>query len=274
MSDLNATAPVAEKPETPVAQTATVPSPEQTTPPQADKPAGQETEQKAATETPLDKELTQGEINRRERNKERWRQMKQGADDARRRAEAAESELYRIKTAKAPDYSQITDPQEELAVRTAHKVRESMAGDHEARAAQERAEVQRSLGEAWVAATEEARERIPDFDTVVTSQTPIHQRAAPFIVESEKGADIAYYLGKNPDVARSLYTKFDTAPAQALIELGRIEARLSAPTPKTISTAPKPAPTLGGGVNPLQFDATRASADDVAGYLRKAGIIR
>jgi hypothetical protein len=94
------------------------------------------------------------------------------------------------------------------------------------------------------------------------------------IVESEHGGDIAYYLGRNPDVARDLYRKFNVNPAQALIELGRIEARVTAAPAKKTSTAPNPPPILAGGSNPLAFDADRASTEDVADRLRKSGLIR
>ena len=247
-------------------------SAESTTPPPSEA-AGQSEQSKTATDESPDKQPT-ADDRRRERNRERWRQMNQTRDDALRRAALAEAELARIKSGQTPDFSQYTDPQEQLAARTAHMVRQNMAGDHETQARVAREDAQRAMAEAWNVAREDARARMPDFDQVVTNQTPIHQRAAPFIVESEKGPEIAYWLGKNPDAARDLYQKFETAPAQALIELGRIEARVSAAPPKPVSTAPKPAPTLNGGVSPLGFDIKTASIEDTAAMLRKAGLIR
>jgi hypothetical protein len=280
MTDITIPAPAAVSPEptttTPAAPavTATPDISAEPTTPQAPTPAGTTDQQPAATTESLEKQPTEAELKRKERNRERWRQMNQTREDALRRAQAAESELYRIKTAKAPDFSTFTDPQEELAARTAHKVREMSAGDHEANARNLRADADRAMHEAWEVTKEDARARMPDFDQVVNERTPIHARAAPFIVESEKGADIAYWLGKNPDAARDLFNKFESAPAQALVELGRIEARLSAPAAKTTSTAPKPATVLNGGVNPLGFDASRAGVSDMAAHLRKAGIVR
>lgn len=248
------------------------PSAEQVTP-QASEPAGQDEQKKAATEESPEKELT-AEERKRERNRERWREMNRTRDEALRRAQVAEAELQRIKSNPQRDYSQFQDPDERLAARTADMVRQSMAPDHEAQAAQMRAESDRAMREAWRIAQDDARARIPDFDQVVNDRTPIHQRAAPFIVESEKGPEIAYWLGKNPDAARDLYHKFESQPAQALLELGRIEARLSAPPPKTVSSAPKPAPVLNGGVSPLGFDPGKSGVDDFAAQLEKAGIIR
>lgn len=259
--------------------------------PQAETPAGtEEQSEKAVEETAEQKtasEETQSQDGeqpktwkekRQERNRDRWQAFKQAKEVLPARLESLEKEVARLRGTAPPDFSQIVDPNEELAERTAWKVQQRQAADSEARLNSERqtaaVEQTRAMAAAWEESKQEARERIPDFDQVVTDATPIHQRAAPFIVESEKGAEIAYYLGKNPKAANDLFEKFNTAPAQALIELGRIEARLTAPAPKTLSTAPKPAPTLGGGANPLQFDAARASVDDMAARLRASGLIR
>jgi hypothetical protein len=248
-----------------------------TTTPQAETPAGdeQKTEQQAGTDESLDKkEPTQGDLNRRERNKQRWQEMKSTREAALQRAAAAEAKLASILNAQPPDFSQILDPDDALAERTAWKVGQNQAGEHRQTAQAERALASQAMSEAWAARQEEMRSKVPDFDAVVHDRVPIHARAAPFIVESEKGGEMAYWLGKNPDAALDLYRKFDTAPAQALMELGKLEARLSAPAAKTVSTAPKPASTLSGGSNPLQFDPQKASATDFADRFKKAGIIR
>lgn len=253
--------------------------------PQAEKPAGTEQEQQTAsgddapsqdTEDP-DKPKTWKE-KRQERNKQRWQEYKAAKEVIPARLQLLERELAQLKSAPPPDLSQITDPGEEIAERAAWKIRQQSAQDKSAAIDSERQAVafeqQQKMLAAWDEARADARERIPDFDQVVNDRTPIHQRAAPFIVESEKGAEIAYWLGKNPQAAQALYSQFETAPARALVELGRIEARVSAPAAKTVSTAPKPAPILNGGVNPLGFDVGKASVNDVAEQLRKAGIIR
>lgn len=257
-------APAADKPETSAAETT----------PDAQKADGESAEQTAAKGEPSpEKEPTPGEIARKERNRQRWREMKHERETALARAVAAEAELHRIKNARV-DYSSIDDPEEALALRTAQKLRESFAGEHEATAQQARQQAETALFEAWDTIKSDMRERVPDFDSVVTKDTPIHARAAPFIVESDRGGEIAYYLGKNPDVAQSLYRDFDTNPARALIALGRIEAQLSKPEQKAASRAPKPVPTLSGSASPPGFDPGTASVDDIASHLKKAGVIR
>jgi hypothetical protein len=268
-------APVAANPDTttPAAPAETVQSAEQTTvSPQASEPAGKD-EQRANPEEGKDKEPSQAEIARKERNKQRWQSMKQEIADSRRREQFLLGEVERL-SRQQPDFSKITDPDEVLAAKTANHFRQSQVEEHQSRARHEAQQRDIAVREAWSAMADDMRTKAPDFDQVFNANTPVHRHAVSFIVESEKGGEIAYWLGKNPDVARDLYSKFETAPAQALLELGRIEARLSAPPPKQISNAPKPAPVLSGGVNPVSFDSKTASVAEMAAHLKAAGLIR
>lgn len=247
--------------------------------PQAETPAGEANAAPEETEVQDDDQPKTWKEKRQERNRQRWQEYKEAKAVLPQRLASLEAEVARLKGIKTPDYSQITDPTEELAERTAHKVRVAQAQDAEQRLLSERQtaanEQQQKMMAAWSEAVEDAKSRIPDFEQVAFSKdVDIHARMMPFLAESEKGADVAYWLGKNPKEATRIAELFDRGSPQALVEFGRIEARLSAPTPKTLSTAPKPAPTLSGGVNPLQFDATQASVDDFAGVLRKAGLVR
>ena len=250
------------------------------TSPQAETPAG--TEQEAtASDTPEKEDQSQDESKktwkekRQERNRERWQEFKAAKDYT---IKSLEAEVQRLRAKTAPDLSNIIDPDDVITEKTAWKIQQSSVAEKEQALQVERearaVAQQQALNETWQDVIEDARTRLPDFDAVVTDKTPIHARAAPFIVESEKAADLAYFLGKNPKEAAALYDQFETAPAKALIELGKLEARLSAPKAKTVSTAPKPAPILSGGANPIAFDMSRASVDDVAAQLRKLGHIR
>lgn len=218
------------------------------------------------------KEPTPGEIARKERNRQRWQAMKEERQAALSEAARLRAELDRLRS--PPDYSKIEDPDEALALRTAQKMREMSAGDYDQQVKVQQRRANDAVVEAWSAIQEDARERMPDFDQVVNDSTPIHQHAAPFIVESEKAAEIAYFLGKNPDVARDLYVDFERNPARALIKLGQIEAKVSAPAPKPVSAAPKPAPVLSGSAAPPAFDPGSSSVSDMQAMLRKAGILR
>lgn len=90
---------------------------------------------------------------------------------------------------------------------------------------------------------EMARDKYEDFDQVVNNPNlPITEHMAQAIAESDQGADVAYHLGKNPQEAQRIA---GLSPLAAARELGRIEAALTAPTPKKVTTAPKPPPSVG-----------------------------
>jgi hypothetical protein len=224
------------------------------------------------TETEEKKEPSPAEQARKERNRQRWQAMKDERLQALSEAARLRAELDRIRNTKV-DVSQYDDPDDALAARTAQKVRESFAGDYEQQAQRHTARAEQAVVEAWSAIKEDARERMPDFDSVVTDTTPIHQRAAPFIVESEKAAEIAYYLGKNVEVARDLYNDFERNPARALIKLGQIEAKVSMAAPKAHSSAPRPAPILSGSSAPPAFDPKTSGVSEMQAILKKAGIL-
>lgn len=219
------------------------------------------------------KEPTPGEIARKERNRQRWQAMKEERQAALSEAARLRAELDRLKSTSV-DYSNIEDPDEALALRTAQKMREMSAETYDQQVKAQHKRANEAVVEAWSAIREDARERMPDFDQVVNDDTPIHPSAAPFIVESEKAAEIAYYLGKNPDVARDLYVDFERNPAKALIRLGQIDAKVSAPASKPVSSAPKPAPILSGSASPPAFDPASAGVSDMQAMLRKVGVLR
>lgn len=249
--------------------------------PQAEKPAGdpQAPEAKAEGESEGSEDGKKSwKEKRQERNRQRWQEYRQAREVMPQRLAMLEKEVARLKGGEQPDFSQFVDPNEELAERTAWKVRQSNAKEAEARLEAERESVarehQQKLSAAWAETVEAARETMPDFDQVFNAQTPVHERAVRHIAESEMGAEIAYYLGKNPKEATSLYEAFDRDPARALIEFGRLEGKLSRPSAAKPTTAPKPAAVLQGGTQPPAFDAAKASVGDMAAQLKKAGVLR
>ncbi len=238
--------------------------------PQAEKPAG--TEQEQVEKPGEQKPEPTADEKRRERNKERWQAMKQDRDNSLRREQFYLGEIERLKKGQ-PDLSTLTDPDEVIAAKTANILRKGQTEDNEARVTAERAAREVQDTQIWATIRDEMVARAPDFDKLVQS-VPISKQVAEFILDSEKGGDVALYLGQNPDKAQELDRLAKTAPRLAERELGRIEARLSAPAPKLVSTAPKPAPVLNGGVSPLGFDPHKSSVSDMAAELKKAGIIR
>jgi hypothetical protein len=93
-------------------------------------------------------------------------------------------------------------------------------------------------------------EKYPDFLNVAY----VPQNFVDVFIGSETGADVAYYLGKNPAEIQRLA---GLPPNMALVELGRIESKLTAPPPKTPTKAPPP-------VNPVGSSATAGAEPDPA----------
>ena len=93
------------------------------------------------------------------------------------------------------------------------------------------------------------RSKYEDFDEVARSQdvaiTPYMAEA--MIVRGDVGAEMAYFLGNNPGVASKIAAM---SPLEQLIELGKLEVKLTSPGPKprTITKAPAPiAPVVAPG---------------------------
>lgn len=97
--------------------------------------------------------------------------------------------------------------------------------------------------EAWGDIVAEARQQMPDFETVFTDDVPVSEAMADLIMEAENPAQLAYFLGKNRSEARRIASM---SPVEAAREIGRMEARLSPPKAKQISSAPKPVSTVTG----------------------------
>lgn len=95
---------------------------------------------------------------------------------------------------------------------------------------------QREVAENWQTAQSEARTRYTDFDAVIAT-APVSPQLSNMVVAMESGADVAYQLGKDHALAHRLS---QLPPIEAAMELGRIEARISRPSPRKISTAPEP----------------------------------
>jgi hypothetical protein len=70
----------------------------------------------------------------------------------------------------------------------------------------------------------EASERYEDFDEVMARKTPIPRGVGLAIIELENGPDIAYYLGKNPDICEEL---MGMSELSAIAEIGAISASLT-----------------------------------------------
>jgi len=104
---------------------------------------------------------------------------------------------------------------------------------------------------------------VEDFHEVFTAETPVSQAMAEAMMDTDEGPAIAYYLGKNPDIARKLY---GLSAVQAGKEIARIEDRIVAERKKAaekkVSQAPEPAPQIdGSGSTVLSVKASEPGSD-------------
>jgi hypothetical protein len=247
----------------PKATTPAEPSAETVEPPKDDTPAP-DAEPTETNEQKQEKERRKASAN------DRIKQITAQKYDAIQRAERAERKANELASqlrelSKTDDYDPVTDMRRAVK---AESFEQSKAELNEARNAAQQASVAEFQAKVAI-----ARETIPNIDQALQAfgSIPLSDAACDVIASSPKAAEIAYYLGKNPGEGQ----RISALPVHLQsAEIARLEGRLSTPQPKTLSTAPKPAPTLSGGVNPLQFDATRAGVGDMQAQLKKAGVIR
>lgn len=169
--------------------------------------------------------------------------------DAERRAQAAESEAYRLREQlKAPSKAAPDD----FAAQDTERVMKAVKSERFEQTVQEMETAKKAASQAQAdmfhAKIDAARERMPDLETALDSflKLPLSDAACQIIAESDKAPELAYFLSKNPDQAHRL----NALPLHLQgAELARMEARVSSASKKT-STAPPPVPTIGGTNSP------------------------
>lgn len=131
---------------------------------------------------------------------------------------------------------------------------------------QKQAEAQKAKAEqqtTFQKRAEEFRLAHPDFDEIVFSdETPISEVMAEAISISDKGPQVAYHLGLNREEARRIFDLSLRNPVAAGLEIGRIEARLSLPQPRTTTKAPPPIQPLSAGGGTLSPDPDNMTTDE------------
>ena len=78
---------------------------------------------------------------------------------------------------------------------------------------------------------------------------------------SDKGPEVLYYLGKNPDVASALY---QMNPIDMAREVGRIEATKLVAPKASDTNAPAPTPKIKSGQSPTSIKADDAASDKLS----------
>lgn len=136
---------------------------------------------------------------------------------------------------------------------TTWTVKQNLKEAEDVKKAEADQKVRQTKATEWTKRVAVAREVHDDFDDVMQATVPVSPAMREVIVDSEHGAEMAYFLGKNPDEAHRIA---QLSPIAAAREMGRIEAKFGqatsgAPAGKPVAPKPKPiAPISGNGATP------------------------
>jgi hypothetical protein len=158
------------------------------------------------------------------------------------------------------------------------------------------AENEQVISKEWTKRVDAAREKYPDFDDVALRPDdpsfciPPGSAADLFILESDHGTDVLYYLGQHPEVLEGFYNVSardakgnyrwgnKLSPIAQARALAKIEAQFEAapappkpPSAKRVTNAPPP-PHQVSGKNTTSLDEVEKAVndDDQAAYVSAA----
>lgn len=218
--------------------------------PQAPESAPETTEADAA-EQPEEHKLPKGVQKRIDRlTREKYRHQAE-LEVARRELEALRNrqpeQRQPTQSEAAPKPEQFQSYEEYLEAkaewRAEQKVSEVLRKQQESTKAQTAQAEHAKLQKSWEERVEAASDAYDDFEEVALNPgVPISDAMMQSIVRSEKGADVAYYLGKNIAEA-SRIAQMD--PISAAIRIGEIAATLARPQAKKTTNAPPPINPVG-----------------------------
>lgn len=115
----------------------------------------------------------------------------------------------------------------------------------------------------------EARATISDFDSVMEKAQDISvaPHVAEAVLDSGRGPEIFYHMAQNPELAERLN---GLSPTRAALEIGRIEAQLTAPAGRRQSQAPAPITPIATG-STTKVNLNTADMDTYIAERRKQG---
>ncbi len=197
---------------------------------------------------------------RREREKAAKIRLREELASTRTAAEAAEALANRLRAAisgKAePKEADFPDPYDYMAAKAAFLTKKDFQTDRiddataEARAAKDHAaqlmaEEQALIDQAWVESAKSAAGRYADFQKVVSAPGLFPQGTAmvDIIKGSDVAGDLAYAIAQDKALHDDL---LHMTPVEAARTIGRLEASLSGPKPRTSTQAPNPIQPVHG----------------------------
>jgi hypothetical protein len=246
-------------------------------------PEGQDT---VEAETPEDEEKPSPSKERREREKALKQRLREEAEQARTEAQKAVHRADRITKAgeaiEAPKEADFADYTEYVAAKAvwqhARKSSQVQADDARSEAteaekrAQELSNQERQIVySAFAASKEEARARYQDYDQVVDRPGlfPANTHLPDLIVASEMAADLAYVVASDKNLHDTL---LKMSPVEAARAIGRMEAQLARPKPRTQTNAPTPISPVKGSAAAVKDPSSMSMDEYIAA--RKSGAIK
>jgi hypothetical protein len=222
---------------------------------------------------------------RREREKAYRARLQAEAAEAKAEAEQAKARRQAIldagKKEAPPKEADFPDPLEYAAAKAVWGAGQMMT-EREARSASEAAEAAEAkvkeisqresavIAQAWTAQVAEAKGRYADFDQVaLANDLPVTKAMGELIMTSDAGPDVLYHLGQNRALAAQIAAM---NPVEAARAIGRIEARLDTPKPRTETKAPDPISPVrgsaGASLNPDKMSYEEYRQARMSGKIR------
>lgn len=145
-------------------------------------------------------------------------------------------------------------------------IRAELAAEREAEQQRKAEAEQGRKAETWQERQEAAAEKYPDFEEVIReSDAPITSQMGQAIIESDLGADIAYYLAQNPKEAKRIA---QLPPIRQIAEIGKLEIKVGSPAQKTPTQAPEPIVPAGSKAK-AEKDPSEMSPREFAEWRKK-----
>jgi hypothetical protein len=252
-------------------------------------PKGEETEGQVETPPAEGEKPEEKSESAKRREREKAYRARLQAEHAEAMSKADEAEKRRVAVIEAgkkeapPREADFPDPIEYAAAKAIwgaeQRVREreaNGAGEAAAAAKRQAEEItvreRELIAQSWGAQMDDARGRYADFDAVALSpQVPITPEVGMLIATSDQGADVAYYLGQHRALAAQIAGLSQVEAARAI---GRIEATLQAPKPRTETQAPSPISPVRGGASATAKDPAKMSYAEFKAFREAGGTIR
>lgn len=216
-----------------------------------------ETDMPAEDEAKKEAEAEEERKSRNQRRREAKERLQRDLAEKSETAKRAQDELERVKTAaenlprpKEGDFETFEEYQSALSTYGTLKAidarriaeLEEAAKTHFTAVKDAKEAQAREDSQVWESHVAEGRKKYSDFEEVALRQAPINTpQAAQIVVQSDHAADVAYMIGKNPQIAGAFADMEQRGDYIGLARLvGNLEAQVSAPKPKLATDAPDP----------------------------------